>query len=297
MPAQDKEFCHKELKLLAKIESEFVVRYITSWKESENFLFIQMELCSSTLKEVIFKKKQEFNRNGREAMNITEFYISNELFKEIVEGINYLHNLETPIIHRDLKPQNLLITSGINGRFIKIADFGLATFHDSNEQSHTKNMGTVKYCALEVQNGRNYNTKADIYSLGVLAQDLFDVDIYSLVFKISSYFEFHFLFFLSFIRLSGLTVFENLIFKSKFECLVKWIIAMNSTQSGMRPSCSKLIENMNSWTLSRDELESDPEFEKFRDLSQDIESIERNFIQYYFTKTWMKTSKEELTHL
>jgi len=54
---------------------------------------------------------------------------------------------------------------------------------------------------------------------------------------------------------------------------------------------------MNSWTLSRDELESDPGFAKFRDLSQDIESIEKNFIQYYFTKTWMKTSKEELTHL
>jgi hypothetical protein len=54
---------------------------------------------------------------------------------------------------------------------------------------------------------------------------------------------------------------------------------------------------MNSWTLSRDELESDPKFAEFRDLSQDIEPIERNFIQYYFRKTWTKTSKEELPHL
>jgi serine/threonine protein kinase len=191
MPAQEKELCRKELKILAKIESEFVVQYKTSWIESEIFLYIQMELCSSTLKEVIYQKEQKFNRNYHELMNITEFYISNELFKEILEGINYLHKLETPIIHRDLKPQNLLIFSGINGRFIKIADFGLATFHDSNKQTHTANLGTDKYCAPEVKNGRNYNTKADIYSLGVLAQDLFDVDIYSLVFKISSYFEFH----------------------------------------------------------------------------------------------------------
>jgi serine/threonine protein kinase len=78
-----------------------------------------------------------------------------------------------------LKPQNILITTGINGRFTKIADFGLATFHDSNDRTHTANLGTDKYCAPEVKSGRNYNTKADIYSLGILAMDLFDVDIYT----------------------------------------------------------------------------------------------------------------------
>jgi serine/threonine protein kinase len=179
MPVKEKDLCLNELKLLAKIESEFVVQYKSSWIESDIYLYIQMELCSYTLKEVISKKQTEFNRELHEVMNPTEYYISNELFKEILESINYLHKLNPPIIHRDLKPQNILITTGINGRFTKIADFGLATFHDSNDRTHTANLGTENYCAPEVKNGRNYNTKADIYSLGVLAMDLFDVDIYT----------------------------------------------------------------------------------------------------------------------
>jgi len=123
------------------------------------------------------QKQNDFKRKRFEVMTPLEYYISGELFKEILEAVNYLHSLKPPIIHRDLKPNNILITEGLNGRFVKIADFGLATFHKFDQQTHTKGLGNVKYVAPEVVRGRTYDMKADIYSLGVVSQDLFDVDI------------------------------------------------------------------------------------------------------------------------
>jgi len=70
-----------------------------------------------------------------------------------------------------------LITSELNGRFKKLADFGLATIQESVEESHTKYTGTVSYRAFEVSHSKHYDTKADIYSLGVIAQKLFTIDI------------------------------------------------------------------------------------------------------------------------
>ena len=169
----------KEIQIMAKLESDYVIHQKTSWIENNSILYVVMELCFNTLREVLKQKQLEFNRKQFETMTPIEYYISSELFKEILEGINYLHKLNPPIIHRDLKPTNILVTFGTNGKFVKITDFGLATDHKFDEQSHTEGLGTVKYIAQEVWSGRSYDLKSDIYSLGVITQELFDVDIYA----------------------------------------------------------------------------------------------------------------------
>jgi serine/threonine protein kinase len=65
-----------------------------------------------------------------------------------------------------------LITHGINGRFVKLGDFGLSVTHEFNDQSHTQCSGTMKYMAPEVMRTRKYNTKVDIYSLGVIIEEM-----------------------------------------------------------------------------------------------------------------------------
>jgi serine/threonine protein kinase len=72
-----------------------------------------------------------------------------------------------------MKTSNILITKGLNGRFVKIADFGLSTFHKEIDESHTSQTGTENYIAPEVINGRKYDKKADIFSLGVVAEKVF----------------------------------------------------------------------------------------------------------------------------
>jgi thiamine kinase-like enzyme len=197
-----KDSVMKEIQILQKLKSDLVVRLESVWiednylkiddyKPDENtsfvsilevfkpnqtlLLHIQMEFCLMTLKEVMKKLNNELNQKRSEVMTPLGYYIASELSIEILESVDYLHKQK--VIHRDLKPNNILITDGMNGRFVKIADFGLATFHEFNGQSHTKYKGTVRYAAPEVMSSRKYDTKADIYSLGVILQELFNIDI------------------------------------------------------------------------------------------------------------------------
>ncbi len=146
-------------------------------KNKKYLLHIQMELCCKTLRDIITQLNSELNQKQSEVLTPIGYYIASELFVEILESVNYLHSQEPPIIHRDLKPKNILITQGLNDRFVKIGDFDLATIHEFEEQSHTEGTGTLKYMAPEVVKDRKYDTKADIYSLGIIVQELFNFDI------------------------------------------------------------------------------------------------------------------------
>jgi serine/threonine protein kinase len=144
--------------------------------ENNEILFIQLELCFKTLREILVKKQNECKRKQFEVMSTLEYFVSNELYSETL-GVDYLHKQK--VIHRDLKPTNVLITNGMNGRFVKLADFGLAVIHEFDEQTHIEGLGSAKYVAPEIMKGRNYDTMAEIYSLGVITQEVFDIDIYS----------------------------------------------------------------------------------------------------------------------
>ncbi|ESO93561.1 hypothetical protein LOTGIDRAFT_119057 [Lottia gigantea] len=109
------------------------------------------------------------------------------LFREIIEGLNHLH--DQGIIHRDLKPVNIFLDSNDH---VKIGDFGLATTDilvkppgslfdttmnystRSNSMGDTEltgNVGTALYVSPEVMatGGKfHYNQKVDSYSLGII---------------------------------------------------------------------------------------------------------------------------------
>ncbi|CAG2164731.1 unnamed protein product [Oppiella nova] len=123
-------------------------------------------------------------------MNCVEYCIGCEIFCQILESVQYLHELNLQIIHRDIKPDNILIAHNVrNGRFIKLCDFGLAIFHgeynetdgtdefsDRLSSQHTTDVGTRGYMAPEIHMS-TYNSKVDIYSLARTGGELFDVDI------------------------------------------------------------------------------------------------------------------------
>ena len=160
------------MKILRSKRPNNIVDVIDVWQEGDDFVYIQMELASCNLAKVLGYKRKAFGRNSEDGLNSLEFYLSCQMFRELTQGIHSLHCLEPPVIHRDSKPENVLICKSSNGIFLKITDFDLSTFYEKS--SNTIDQGHREYMAPEVRNGRNYNFKADIYSLGVIGFEIFD---------------------------------------------------------------------------------------------------------------------------
>lgn len=68
------------------------------------------------------------------------------------------------VIHRDIKPENIFVSE--YGDF-ELGDFGVARTLEKTTGASTK-IGTNNYMAPEVFHGRHYDSRADIYSLGIV---------------------------------------------------------------------------------------------------------------------------------
>ena len=243
------KYISREIEILNKLKSERVVQYINTYIDNDNILHIQMELCSNNLKNILGNKHKVFKRDKNEQMTELEYLISFNIFIELVEALNYLHEQSPPIIHRDIKPANILFTERgrKTGIFFKLCDFGLSKLHDKtnikriveiNEEirpeielnqtndtlmstSQTRWMGTQKYMAPEVKFSREYNTKADIYSLSIVVQQIFDLG-------------------------------NNLSRSDELGIYFKLIEELNEKMKGNskdRPTCRDIIEGQNKWCL------------------------------------------------
>lgn len=85
---------------------------------------------------------------------------------ELLEAVSYVHR--QGVVHRDLKPENIMVSR--SGDNVKIIDFGLA---DNDEFAIFKNpAGTKRYVAPEQLNSTMADSRNDIYSLGIILQDM-----------------------------------------------------------------------------------------------------------------------------
>jgi eukaryotic-like serine/threonine-protein kinase len=101
-----------------------------------------------------------------------------ELFISVCQAIQHAH--QKGIIHRDIKPSNILVTLHDGVPVPKVIDFGIAkaTQGELTEQTvytrYQEFIGTPAYMSPEQaeMSGLDIDTRADIYSLGVLLYEL-----------------------------------------------------------------------------------------------------------------------------
>ena len=178
-----------EVKILAKLNHDNIIRYYSTWIESTNdktvyedvydtssdfssnsnneivtyspdndymvIMYIQMELCQMDLKE--FTTQRSLTKKEADKIMIN-----------ILNGINYIHSKN--IVHCDLTLKNILIDQNNN---IKIADFGLS--RELNDQEHhidPNAYGNQLYMAPELLNHGKISIKTDIYSIGIIYFEL-----------------------------------------------------------------------------------------------------------------------------
>jgi eukaryotic-like serine/threonine-protein kinase len=92
-----------------------------------------------------------------------------KIIRDLLSALDYAH--KQGIVHRDIKPANLLIEPG--GR-VKLTDFGVARIQDSGEATRTQGsmVGTLKYMAPEQVQGQKIDSRADLFSAGVMLYQL-----------------------------------------------------------------------------------------------------------------------------
>ena len=94
--------------------------------------------------------------------------LTREEAADVARGLAYAH--AQGVIHRDLKPANLL--RGGDG-VVKIADFGIARAVEETMVTQVGTvLGTLRYLAPEQAAGEPVGPAADVYSLGVVFEEL-----------------------------------------------------------------------------------------------------------------------------
>lgn len=153
----DRAAAFQEATVLASLNHPFIVSYVDKFEEN-NCLYIVMEYADGG------DLAGKLEKRGGKLFEEDEVL---RMFIQIALALNYVHNKH--ILHRDLKTQNVFLTK--DGT-IKLGDFGIAKVLQHSFQLAKTRIGTPYYLSPEICEGKGYNSKTDVWSLGCILYEL-----------------------------------------------------------------------------------------------------------------------------
>ena len=171
--SQDVEIAENELTTLKRLNSDYIVKYLGFYSDSNfyyiitkyyevsillnkiffliNFLWLFLFFKDGTLDDVITECKNEDKYLKEEKIQFWSL--------QLLKSIDFLHR--NNIIHRDIKPSNVLL----HKNELVLGDLGLAKdISIMSRSSLTTGIGTYPYMSPEVVTEcKNYTNKIDIW--------------------------------------------------------------------------------------------------------------------------------------
>ncbi|MGA7873620.1 MAG: protein kinase [Candidatus Binatus sp.] len=139
----------READMLAQLSNEHIPRVFDRFSD-QNRHYLVMEFIDGITLE------QKLKDSGGK---LAEGEVI-EVALQVLDTLEYLHNLEPPVIYRDLKPSNVMLTP--SGQ-VKLIDFGIARLFQP--LSNATMIGTQGYAPPEQYRGK-VEFRSDLYALG-----------------------------------------------------------------------------------------------------------------------------------
>lgn len=145
----------REARAAAQLSHPHVVAVLDQGETPDGLVYLVMEYVEGgTLRDVLHRKG---------------FLTPSQAFSilaQMLDGLASAHR--AGLVHRDIKPENVLMrTDGT----VKVADFGLSRGADQHTTTGAV-LGTVAYAAPELVLEKPVGTRADVYSVGILAWEM-----------------------------------------------------------------------------------------------------------------------------
>ncbi|KAF8401062.1 hypothetical protein HHK36_014365 [Tetracentron sinense] len=156
-------FFVQEVKTLSRQRHPFVLRLMGACLDPPENGWVVTEFLRMTLKGWLHGHG---GRRKERSVPLPPFEERVAKALEIAQAMQYLHDQRPKVVHRDLKPSNIFLDDSMH---VRVADFGHARFLDDGEKALT---GTYVYMAPEVIRGEPYNEKCDVYSFGIILNEL-----------------------------------------------------------------------------------------------------------------------------
>lgn len=155
---KDEEFSRieSEIDIMKSLEHSNIVKLYDVLYDNCNNINLIMEYCDLGDLSLFLNSKP-----------LKEKYAKRFMI-QIKNAVEYLYKRN--IFHRDIKPQNILLTKN---KIIKLSDFGFAKrFNSKDDKMSSTICGSPIYMAPEIIKQNNYNTKVDLWSIGIILYEM-----------------------------------------------------------------------------------------------------------------------------